>query len=232
MPPEGFSWREERDWDVHNASEWLLSGPPAQISSETLNGCKATKKKLVRTMALQTRNFAPSLPARLPPEVAARLAPIMNSLVSRHFGGQQSEPLPGLAEWGLDSDDEDEEMRRTVMISSLTLPALDGDKLHVLFFRQTTSCQCLCGAVIFEVSLYSLLVLSNPSPITTHTKPHAQKLARWSCAPSSSLRSRIKVPQRSPRETLQDGRPREAARRRGKSQTRSARPKRVRRSRC
>jgi hypothetical protein len=137
MPPKGFSWREERDWDVHNASEWLLSGPPAQISSETLNGRKATKKKLVRTMALHPRNFAPSLPARLPPEVAACLAPIMRSLVSRHFGGQQSEPF----------EYEDKEMRRTVMISSLTLPALDGDKLHVLFFRETTHCQCQCGAV-------------------------------------------------------------------------------------
>jgi hypothetical protein len=150
MPPKGFSWRKERDWDVHNAKEWLLDGPPSQLSSETLEGCKAKKKKLARTMSLQTRKFTSSLPARLPPEVDARLAPLMDSLAVRHLEGQQSEPLPGLADLGL--SDDDDEMFREVMMSSLSLSALHGDKLHVFFFRQTTNYMCTCGAVSLNFS--------------------------------------------------------------------------------
>ena len=44
MPPKGFSWRKERDWDVHNAEEWLGSnGLPVRLSSETLSGRKVSK---------------------------------------------------------------------------------------------------------------------------------------------------------------------------------------------
>jgi len=88
MPPKGYSWRQERDWDVHNAHGWLTQGLPLHLSSETLNGCKATKKKLARTMELKCRNFTPAMPAGLPSQVVARLLPLMNAVsFSRHLVG-------------------------------------------------------------------------------------------------------------------------------------------------
>ena len=144
---------------MHNAISWLLEGPPSQISSKTLNGFhqyKASEMHLARTMSLQPRTFfKAALPARMPPEVAARLAPLMDSLADRHLVGKQDEPLLGLFELGFSAEEmeDEEEMRREVMISSLTLAsARDGDKLHVLFFRQTTNYMCTGGTVTAKMS--------------------------------------------------------------------------------
>ena len=149
MPPKGFSWRKERDWDVHNAEEWLAKGLPARLSSETLNGRKASKKKLVRTMELETRNFTAAMPCRLPPDVSACLRPLQASLSdARHLVGVQDEPFDyaGMTN-GMVTGDSDEECRREVMLSKFCIQSEGGHKLNVVFLRNQTNHMTSAGAV-------------------------------------------------------------------------------------
>jgi hypothetical protein len=148
MPPKGYSWREERDWDVHNAEGWLGTGLPSELSSETLNGRKASKKSRARTMQLKARNFV-ATPCILPAEAAARLQPLQASLSEiRHLVGVQSEPFAEV--WDMPSDDEDTPQRE-VMLSSFSLQA--RNKLNVVFLRNRIGWMTSDGAVCNQSSV-------------------------------------------------------------------------------
>lgn len=139
MPSKGYSWRLERDWDVHNAKEWLQSGLPSHLSSETLKVRKASKKKYAQTMELKRRNFISVMLARLPTSVAQRLEPLLSSLYSpRYFVGVQNKSF---AYEGMDPDHQDSEdtLIRKVMLSSFSLTServgyrTAGEKLNIVF---------------------------------------------------------------------------------------------------
>jgi len=141
MPPKGFSWRQERDWDVHNAEEWLVEGLPSHLSSETLNGRKASKKKFARTMELEPRDYISQMPAGFPPQIASLFDPLMKSLKEiKHLVGVQLEPFDY---WGMDENDDDDGdcPIREVMLSRFTVTAMQGpggcagEKLNVVFLR-------------------------------------------------------------------------------------------------
>lgn len=147
MPPKGYSWRAERDWDVHNAEGWLGTGLPSELCSETLNGRKASKKSHARTMQLSARAFFPK-PCMLPLEAAARLQPLQASLSeSRHLVGVQSEPFDEV--WGMPSDEEDTPQREVLLSSFSLQPEQAGarNKLNVVFLRNRIGWMCSNGAV-------------------------------------------------------------------------------------
>jgi len=151
MPPKGYSWRDERDWDVYNAEGWLGTGLPSELSSETLNGRKASKKSLARTMQLKARNFV-ATPCMLPAEAAASLKKLEESLSeSRHLVGVQSEPFDEV--WDMPSDEEDTPQRE-VMLSSFSFESQDWarKKLNVVFLRNRIGWMSSNGAVCNQSS--------------------------------------------------------------------------------
>ena len=104
-------------------------------------------------MELKHRLFTSAIPARLPLAVAQRLSPLFSSLSSpRHLVGVQDEPFDYE---GMDPDDEesDDIPIREVILSSFSLTGervgykSTGEKLNVVFLRNTTRYMCSSGAV-------------------------------------------------------------------------------------
>ena len=140
--PAGSSWREELDWHVYNAEEWLVKGPPSHLSSQTINGC-TEHKMLQRTMQLKPIDFTPEMPACLPFTVAERLKPLMTSMSSPLFvSGSYDQPV----DWGLleehDFYDEDDVACVEVLISSFSITGDNNRKLKVLFYRMIWKYDC------------------------------------------------------------------------------------------
>ena len=146
--PAGSSWREELDWHVYNAEEWLVKGPPSRLSSQTINGC-TEHKMLQRTMQLKPIDFTPEMPACLPFTVAERLKPLMTSMSSPLFvSGSYDQPVYwGLLE-GHDFYDEDDVACVEVLISSFSITGDNNRKLNVLFYRLIWKYYCHCGHMV------------------------------------------------------------------------------------
>ena len=149
MPPAGYSWRKERDWNHYNAEEWLVKGPPSHLSSQIITGFKASKKKFERTMQLEPIDFTPEMPACLPFTVAERLKPLMTSMSSPLFlSGSYDQPV----DWGMleehDFYDEDDVACVEVLISSFSITGDNNRKLNVLFYRLIWKYYCHCGHMV------------------------------------------------------------------------------------
>jgi hypothetical protein len=146
--PAGSSWREELDWHVYNAEEWLVKGPPSHLSSQTINGC-TEHKMLQRTMQLKPIDFTPEMPACLPFTVAERLKPLMTSMSSPLFvSGSYDQPVYwGLLE-GHDFYDEDDVACVEVLISSFSITGDNNRKLNLLFYRLIWKYYCHCGHMV------------------------------------------------------------------------------------
>ena len=141
--PAGSSWREELDWHVYNAEEWLVKGPPSHLSSQTINGC-TEHKMLQRTMQLKPIDFTPEMPACLPFTVAERLKPLMTSMSSPLFvSGSYDQPLA--AQYYGNMDDV---ACVEVSISSFSITGDNNRKLNVLFYRLIWKYYCHCGHMV------------------------------------------------------------------------------------